>query len=77
MNAPNPPQNIYSNTLSAFDRRLDELKHIERFWYFMMSTIGRFRASQIPDTPCHRLADIEYRNAYSKWLEAQRESKEQ
>ena len=41
----------------------------------MLSQLQRFRASQIPDTPCHILADLEYRDAYAKWLEAQREQK--
>lgn len=62
--------NIYSDTLLAFDRRLQDLQHIENFWYFLSSQTQRFRASQVPDSICHRLADEEYQRAHAKWVDA-------
>lgn len=73
MTTPPSPISPFSDTLLSFDRRLEELKHVYNFWYFLSSRLQQFRSSQIPDTPAHRLADMEYRNAWSKLLEAERE----
>lgn len=70
-----PPSqaNVYTDVLASFDRRLQELRHIYNFWYFLSSQLASFRASQIPDTPAYILADTECRNAWAKLVEAERE----